>query len=1073
MITGRFQLLGRILRRQVLLAAALSVCASGALSEPYIRDDPADTGLEPNPSSGPMWTSPDIWVRTSPMPGWNPAPYPSGSPPVWLDTTHSNPDYRSPLSGSPNYIYIRVRNRGAASTGAERLQVYWASASTGLAWDPAKVGGSFIDNKQGGVLFGMEITKVRKNAASATQAERDAYLAALRKIAVDPAFKIANGQSYWTLQQEVHRFGPMYRHGINGGSTWIPSVAFLPWHRELINRFEGLLQEADPTVKLLYWEWTQNPVSGPLNYSTAFMGAYGTGSPPSAVPVGAPISPDTDPAYPNAINGLSVVTRRLQGAGTPLAQSNAIILGRGPYDDVNRNSAFSGGLESLSHNSSHVYIASTPTGGNQATVGDQLFQPYAARDPFFFFLHTKVDELWARWQRKSLANLDPATTFGTAGGDANIASTMGPWDGTTAQGDNLPNNIAMGAQLDPWSAAGGQIYAKPGNDRSVTSPPFYDTSPLTIPAMQPGEEVIIEIPWYPPSPSSFGNIADPAHVCIIARIETNASTPFGMTTPETNDINFNTRQNNKIAWRNVSIVDSFPGPFKLMKFLIANNFTRPVLAGLRFGAIFDERGGGFFDRGSILVNVGRELAERWKRSGGRATGIEPTGDGLFRITRPDAALAGIPLKPGEMLPVRLTFELKKDYRPTKPGETILFDVVQTGLPGDDKGVVGGQRYQVALDRLKPLERGRVWRWLPAGRAESPAWRTADFQDQRWHERKLDLGWVEPDAMGGMMRPEIAAGPVAGHARVAPTYLFRRAFAVEDPDFYRNLALLVKGSDGGIVYLNGKEVYRFNMPDGPISDETPARRALRPIEKDAYFPVRLSPALLRRGTNVIAAEVHRAAGDFGPLTFDAEMTANEVSAAQAPVARFANVADGALLRAGAVAEIDVDALKPDGAVRSATLFVNGQAVQTLGAAPFRFRWPVRPGANRMSVSVTGDDGLTSRTYAAVNGVANVPPRVSLAAPRDQIEVAAGDTVTAVAQASDPDGRIAHVDFYVQESYIIGAQARFVGSVTRPPYAVRIGDLKSDHAMIVAVAYDNEGGRTASTPVMLMVKRPPSR
>jgi chitinase len=232
-------------------------------------------------------------------------------------------------------------------------------------------------------------------------------------------------------------------------------------------------------------------------------------------------------------------------------------------------------------------------------------------------------------------------------------------------------------------------------------------------------------------------------------------------------------------------------------------------------------------------------------------------------------------------------------------------------------------------------------------------------------------------------------------------------------------------------------------------------------------VKLDPDLLRRGTNVIAVQVHRGAGNAGPLTFDAELNANAGPNPQAPVARFANIADGTLLRAGSVAQIDVDALKPDGAVRSATLLANGRPVQTLSRAPFRFRWPVKAGANRMSVSVTGDDGLMSLTHATVNGVRNVPPTVRLSAPADHIRLDPGQTVTVVAQASDPDGRIARVEFYAQESYIFGAPARLLGSVTKAPYAVRVTDFRSDHAMIVAVAYDAQGARTASIPIMVMV------
>ncbi len=134
-----------LLRKAFVVAVAIAVSASSARADLYIRDDLTDTGIEPNPSSGPMWVSPDIWVRNDPLPGWNPRPYdftlPIGSvggPPTWVDATHFNPDYRSPLSGRPNWVYVRIRNKGAASTGTERLQLYWASASTGLIWDPLK-----------------------------------------------------------------------------------------------------------------------------------------------------------------------------------------------------------------------------------------------------------------------------------------------------------------------------------------------------------------------------------------------------------------------------------------------------------------------------------------------------------------------------------------------------------------------------------------------------------------------------------------------------------------------------------------------------------------------------------------------------------------------------------------------------------------------------------------------------------------------------------------------------------------------------------------------------------------------
>jgi len=90
------------------------------------------------------------------------------------------------------------------------------------------------------------------------------------------------------------------------------------------------------------------------------------------------------------------------------------------------------------------------------------------------------------------------------------------------------------------------------------------------------------------------------------------------------------------------------------------------------------------------------------------------------------------------------FELKKDYRPTKRGEQIIYDVVADGNARRPRATVGGQRFQIAVDKLKPLEvdasgAGRLRQAMP------DKWTSVDFDDSGWFERKLDLGWVERSA----------------------------------------------------------------------------------------------------------------------------------------------------------------------------------------------------------------------------------------------------------------------------------------------------------------------------------------
>ena len=88
-------------------------------------------------------------------------------------------------------------------------------------------------------------TPVRRNFAHLTDAERDAYIAAVQQADL---LSYADGVSYWDKQDQIHQ--STHNHGGN---------SFLPWHRELVNRYEALLQQANPDVALHYWDWTEDP----------------------------------------------------------------------------------------------------------------------------------------------------------------------------------------------------------------------------------------------------------------------------------------------------------------------------------------------------------------------------------------------------------------------------------------------------------------------------------------------------------------------------------------------------------------------------------------------------------------------------------------------------------------------------------------------------------------------------------------------------------------------------------------------------------------------------------------------
>ena len=84
-------------------------------------------------------------------------------------------------------------------------------------------------------------------------------------------------------------------------------------------------------------------------------------------------------------------------------------------------------------------------------------------------------------------------------------------------------------------------------------------------------------------------------------------------------------------------------------------------------------------------------------------------------------------------------------------------------------------------------------------------------------------------------------------------------------------LSVIRDDGAAVYLNGVEVWRSNLPPGPLTADTYAAVSLWGADERDPTMVPIDPALLGEGTNSIAVEVHNDTRRGGDLSFDAELT----------------------------------------------------------------------------------------------------------------------------------------------------------------------------------------------------------
>ena len=162
-----------------------------------------------------------------------------------------------------------------------------------------------------------------------------------------------------------------------------------------------------------------------------------------------------------------------------------------------------------------------------------------------------------------------------------------------------------------------------------------------------------------------------------------------------------------------------------------------------------------------------------------------------------------------------------------------------------------------------IEFGSTWKYLDNGSNQGTAWRAPDYDDAAWMAGPGQLGFGDNDESTTITRG-------VGESSFI-TFYFRHSFVVADPSSILGLTASMVRDDGAVVYLNGTEVWRENMPGGTITFNTLADIAISGSDAENN-PVSnlLNPALLVPGTNVIAVEMHQVGLDSSDISFDFEL-----------------------------------------------------------------------------------------------------------------------------------------------------------------------------------------------------------
>ncbi len=164
-----------------------------------------------------------------------------------------------------------------------------------------------------------------------------------------------------------------------------------------------------------------------------------------------------------------------------------------------------------------------------------------------------------------------------------------------------------------------------------------------------------------------------------------------------------------------------------------------------------------------------------------------------------------------------------------------------------------------------LAKGATWSYLDDGSAPAPAWKEPSFDASAWKSGAAQLGYGHAS-----VKTTVSYGASSSQKYI--TTYFRSTFDVAKVDDIAWLEMRIQKDDGAVVYVNGVEVHRTNLPSGSIDSNTTARFRVGHEGETAWEPVALDASAITKGTNVIAVEVHQVGATSSDLMFDLSIDA---------------------------------------------------------------------------------------------------------------------------------------------------------------------------------------------------------
>ncbi len=153
-----------------------------------------------------------------------------------------------------------------------------------------------------------------------------------------------------------------------------------------------------------------------------------------------------------------------------------------------------------------------------------------------------------------------------------------------------------------------------------------------------------------------------------------------------------------------------------------------------------------------------------------------------------------------------------------------------------------------------FNKNSAWKYNDSNNALASQWKTATYDVSTWSQGNGPLGYGDP------VTTTTATGLITAY--------FAKDFTVNLNDLSSTMELGVMRDDGIVVYLNGEEVVRDNMPSGTIDFNTLSSTTIDGAAESVYNVFSIPKSKFVNGNNRISIELHNRGASSSDLRIDA-------------------------------------------------------------------------------------------------------------------------------------------------------------------------------------------------------------